>query len=57
MVQPADLRREWALIVPSWIMVGFLVAYFGYINLTIYLIPPFDSITTIRGELARITSG
>lgn len=47
----ADQDREWALIVPCWIMVGFLVAYFGYINLTIYLIPPFDSITTIRGEL------
>lgn len=37
---------------PCWIMVGFLVAYFSYINMTIYLIPPFDSITTIRGELA-----
>lgn len=32
-------------------MVGFLLSYLGYINLTIFLIPPFDSITAIRGEL------
>lgn len=42
--------REWAVIVPCWLMVVVLLSYFAYAALSVYLTPGFDSPTIITGE-------
>jgi hypothetical protein len=44
--------RDWAVIVPSYLMVVVLLAYWSYAALTPLLSPSFDSSDLIVGELS-----
>ena len=46
------LPRQWAIIVPCYLMVIVLLTYFSYAALTAYLTPSFSSAYLITGECA-----
>lgn len=46
--------REWAIIVPCWLMVVVLLTYWSYTALTAFLVPGFDSPAVITGELRTL---
>ncbi|KLT42954.1 PIG-P-domain-containing protein [Cutaneotrichosporon oleaginosum] len=46
--------REWAVIVPCWLMVVVLLTYWGYTALTALLTPGFDSRYIITDERSNI---
>ncbi|TXT11244.1 hypothetical protein VHUM_01995 [Vanrija humicola] len=39
--------REWAVVVPCWLMVVVLLAYWSYAGLTVHLTPAFSSLALI----------
>ncbi|WOO78739.1 Phosphatidylinositol N-acetylglucosaminyltransferase subunit P [Vanrija pseudolonga] len=46
--------REWAVVVPCWLMVVVLLAYWSYAGLTVFLTPAFTSATLITDKYANI---
>jgi hypothetical protein len=46
----ASFVREWALLLPAWSVVVFLLAYWSYIALGIYGTPPLNDLSTITGK-------
>lgn len=46
----ADYSREWAIIVPCYLMVIVLLTYLSYAALTAWHTPSFDSLSLITGE-------
>lgn len=46
----ATFVREWALLLPAWSVVVFLLAYWSYIALGIYGTPPLNDLSTITGK-------
>lgn len=42
--------REWAIVVPSYLMLVVWLAYLGYAALGAFLTPSFDSPSLITGE-------
>ncbi|KAL1410624.1 hypothetical protein Q8F55_004641 [Vanrija albida] len=46
--------REWAVVVPCWLMVVVLLAYWSYAGLTVFLTPPFSSRSLITDKYANI---
>lgn len=46
----ADLTREWAIIVPCYLMFIVLLTYWTYAGLTSCFTEPFDSMALITGE-------
>lgn len=42
--------REWALIIPCWLMLVVLLTYFSYAGLTLFLTPGLSSINLITGK-------
>jgi phosphatidylinositol glycan class P protein len=41
--------RDWALIIPCYLMLVVLLAYLVYAGLTVYLTPPFDAANLVTG--------
>lgn len=42
--------REWAVVIPSYLMLIVLLAYFTYAGITAFLTPPLSSPRYITGE-------
>ncbi|WWC67550.1 uncharacterized protein I206_101459 [Kwoniella pini CBS 10737] len=49
--------RQWAIIIPCWIIMVFLLTYWSYAALTIYRTPNWDSIDCITDSYSGIPSG
>lgn len=49
--------REWALLLPAWSVVVFLLAYWSYIALAFYGTPPLNDLSTITGKNSIRRSG
>lgn len=47
-------NREWAVLVPSWIMVSVVYAYVAYFALNLYHTPALDSLTTLVDTQAHL---
>ncbi|WVR04323.1 hypothetical protein IAU60_001323 [Kwoniella sp. DSM 27419] len=50
-------HRQWALIVPCWLMVVVLLTYFSYGALVLYRTPGFDSLDCITDPQSGIPPG
>ena len=48
-VEVALTCRDWALIIPCYLMLVVLLAYLVYAGLTVYLTPPFDAAELVTG--------